>query len=180
MWTEAEQLLSNDAYRELPNGQFCVAYGDKAFIVKCERNNFVCNCLDFQKFKVCSHVLIVADGKTCLESVVCNYKYCPSAAVNRHNTKQAGEKRVKKPRRGFQNIKKLPIRKYATAVAAEYSYHGDVNLKEQRPFQFCQILHNDERFDVIYINSDNMKNRKILKCISYGNVISRKKRCSPI
>ena len=63
MWTEAEQLLSNDAYRELPSGQFCVAYGDKAFIVKCERNNFVCNCLDFQKFKVCSHVLIVADGK---------------------------------------------------------------------------------------------------------------------
>ena len=70
MWTEAEQLLSNDAYRELPNGQFCVAYGDKAFIVKCERNNFVRNCLDFQKFKVCSHVLIVADGKNCLESVV--------------------------------------------------------------------------------------------------------------
>ena len=93
--------------------------------------------------------------------------------MNRHNTKQAGEKRVKKPRRGFQNIKKLPIRKYATAVAAEYSYHGDVNLKEQRPFQFCQIWHNDERFNVIYINSDNMKIRKNLKCI-YGNVISRK------
>ena len=68
MWTEAEQLLSKDAVRELPNGRFCVAYGDKAFIVKSERINFVCNYSNFQKFKVCSHVLIVADGKNVLKA----------------------------------------------------------------------------------------------------------------
>lgn len=174
IWHEAETLLSHDSVRELQSGNFCIAEKNRAFIVRQDKKSFICTCSDFEKLKLCAHILLVADSKNCLQEFISRHRYNPSDAVNRHNSKGAGEKRAKKPRRGSQNIKKLPILAYKSKTSAYLSLNVDeINLKEKRPFQFCEIWHNDEPFRLTYVTNSTLKSRKELKCATCGNLISR-------
>ena len=175
LWEKAEILMSNDSVRELQSGNVCIAEPEAAFIVRADKKALVCTCNDYQKIRLCAHILVVADCKNCLHEYISRFHYSPSGAVNRHNTKGAGEKRTKKPRRGSQNVKKLPILRYTptTIHSSSTTDVSDVDLKSRRPFQFCEIWHNDELFKVINVSSTILKARKSLKCASCANIISR-------
>lgn len=177
IWNAAEKILSVDSIRELDNGNYCIAEEQNAYIVKQEKNSFVCNCADYMKLKICPHVLVVADQKNCVINLVSNYKFNPSAAVNKHNIKGAGERRTKKPRRGSQNVKKVPIEKYSVDV--ENTNYVKVDLKKKRPFQFYEIWHNDEQFKVKYITSTDLRKKKVLRCMSCCNIISKRNALAP-
>lgn len=106
LWKNPEMMLSNDYVRELENGSFCIAEDDNAYIIKQNKNTFVCNCPDFPKLSLCPHALVIADEKSCLVSFISSFKYNPSAVINKHNVHGAGERKTKKPRKGGQNVKK--------------------------------------------------------------------------
>ena len=175
MWSSAEILLSNDGIRELQSGNFCIAETQTAFIVRQEKQVFVCTCSNFQKIKLCAHVLVVADCKNCLLEYLSRFHYNSSGAVHRHNARGAGEKRTKKPRRGSQSVQKLPILRYTSKTNSAPCSNDidDEDLKRKRPFQFCEIWHNDEPFKLMHVSNSVLKARKALKCASCGTVISR-------
>jgi hypothetical protein len=171
LWSKAESLLGNDHIRELKNGNFCIAESDTSVVVQNEDNKFKCQCQQFNKLGICSHVLVVADIQNVLHQLTADYVYDPSQAINRQQPKGAGEKRNKKPRRGQQNVVSRPIEK----CVGQSSQYDHINLDVPRQFQASEVWHNGNPFRIVSLKevmNKRPKNKQFLHCPSCKSDLS--------
>ena len=166
LWKAAEITCSYHKINELQNGHFCIAEDDQAYIFKETSKGFSCQCFQFKKLGLCGHILVLADDRGRLKDVLKNFKYHPSIAIHKNKPPSAGEKRVKKPRKGKQNVKKLPI-EFETDGKTDLG----VDLNVQRPFQYCEPWHNDEPFKIVYVTTIS-KEKQTRYCATCNSVIS--------
>lgn len=177
LWDGAEILMSCGHITTLANGNHCIAIGNDFYLVTENKEfKFQCKCEKFDKLQLCSHVMVIADQRGVLLDILNKFKYDPSHAIYRHKPISAGEKGVKKPRKGIQNVRKQPL-----DVQVNIPTHtgDDINLRNQRPFQYCEVWHNDEPFIVNYIKDLKHPKDSILQCTSCRNVISKKNAMIP-
>ncbi|XP_076081037.1 uncharacterized protein LOC143051939 [Mytilus galloprovincialis] len=163
IWESAEKILSHGKITDVDKESYCVVYKKEAFMVTIKADQFACSCKLFDKMKLCGHVLAAADGKSLLEELLKKRKYSPVLAINRNTSPSAGEKRVKKPRKGSQNVVKQPIQH-------EVHLPTEINLNIRRPFQMNEIFHNDEPFCIEYLNNIT----KEVDCASCSCLLSKK------
>jgi hypothetical protein len=124
LWKSAEIIISYHKVDELQNGHFM-----SRLTVYLERN--VCQCLKFKKLGLFGHIFVLTDEKGRFKELFNNFKYNPSIAIY-NKAPSASEKRVKKPRKGKQNVKKLPT-ELETDDKNEFN---DLNV--HRPFRYCE------------------------------------------
>ena len=167
--------------KEFENGNYCVVdpESEKAYIVKpLVSGQLKCQCEGFGKLNLCCHVLVVADEKMCLDKVLKKFKYNASEALHKHKPSYAGEKRSKKPRKGKQNVITRPIERIdSSSLNGRNKSYDEVNLKLKRPFQNCEIWHNDEAFTVV--NVVGLKTKYPLRCAQCTCLISQQSACPP-
>lgn len=109
LWKAAEITISYHKIDELPNGHFCIAEDEKAYILQETSKEFICQCFQFKKLGLYGQILVLADDRGRLRELLTNFNYNQSLAIHNNKPSSDGEKRVKKPRKGKQNVKKLPI-----------------------------------------------------------------------
>jgi hypothetical protein len=172
LWDAAEMIISYNKVNELSNGNFCVAEDEQAYIIKETQTGFSCQCSQFRKLNLCGHVIVVADNRGRLEDILNNFKYNPSMAIYINKPVSSGEKRVKKPRKGQQNITKMPI-----IVEEEDDRDNGSELYAPRPFQYCESWHNDEPFKIVSV--DSVQGKRTIFCAACTSMISLKNPLPP-
>ena len=168
IWGSAELILCNYQIQELIGGNFCVPDVDFAYTVKPAANfGLKCTCTQNSKTDgLCQHVVAVAEKYGYLSEFLT--KYCNSGNnVNRivqHNVPdRAGDKpKQRKPRRGRNNQKKVPITQFNGDLNISNEVDPDVDfMKECR---FTEYFHNNEMFKIIFLNDKECIRAK--SCIS--------------
>lgn len=115
---------------------------------------------------LCGQILVLADDRGRLRELLTNFSYNQSLAIHNNKPSSAGEKRVKKPRKGKQNVKKLPIE-----LETEKNDDFIIDLNVHRPFQYCESWHNDELFKIVPVTSIS-KGKQTQFCATCHSVIS--------
>jgi hypothetical protein len=162
LWKEAERIYSCDRYIKLENGNVCLI-GESPVTVDIKKDKITCVCQQFGKLQICCHVLVVADENHCLKEIMARYTYNTSQAVDRNRPTGAGQKRNKKPRKGNQGVKSVPIISMVDnpRIPGEFDH---IDLSHARPFQNCEIWHNNQHFTLVLIKSAIRAKRKNIKC----------------
>ncbi len=128
IWHDAETLLSNAKFTDIDDTSTCIIHNKKACVINCKKKCYTCECDLFRKLQLCEHVLVCADNRSSVLDLLKNRRYCASVAIRQHLSSSAGEKRVKKTRKGKQNVVKRPIH---TEVRSE----PQIGLRRKRPYQ---------------------------------------------
>jgi len=161
IWNEAIFILSNYQIQELVSGVFCVPDVEMAYNVTPQENfGLSCSCKRFHSTNgLCCHVVAVAEKRGFLADFIIyigkKFNDINKIIYNRL-PKQAGDKpRQSKKRKGRNNRNLHPI------IDAQCNRDEIDYPKECR---FTEYYHNNERFTVDFLDSNDCKRAK--NCIS--------------
>ena len=159
IWKRAQIILSRYKVIPLEKGNFCVTEDDKAFTVEAKKARITCSGCSTSTATggICQHSVAVAETSGALRNHIEEYKKqhdLESRVAFRNVPRGAGSKQnQKKPRRGRNNVQQQPI-------VAEMDPNAvvDPDLDCPKPSRFTQYYHNDEPFQVVFVN--DYKNAK--------------------
>ena len=110
LWQSAESILQHYGIKELESGDFVVCEYDKASIIRKTSGGLICECMDFKSgLGICAYVLATSETRGQLPDLLERFSYNPSQAMHKQRKKGAGDKRLKKPRKGRNNVASAPV-----------------------------------------------------------------------
>lgn len=178
MWTDAafikKDVMKGEDFYIIP-----VPGQTKCYFVTLHTNQTGCTCKQFDRFKICPHLLAVSDVAGTLQSFVDQFSYDDRQMSLNFVPVGAGEKRNKKPRLGKQCVFSKPIERVVPNESLHvFSNSTNLNVTQNNRdlniIPACQpskVYHNDNKWNLVFADTVKHKDPKCIGCQAPVSVI---------